>query len=70
MTSIVKHYRKNADGSLKFVGKETVEVEDPRTKPRFGHVIDNETMQKIGDIAYEGQVNPDDVESYELKVKS
>ena len=69
MTSIVKHYRKNADGSLKFVGNETVEVEDLRDRPRPGHVIDAETMQKIGDIAYNGRINPDDVESYELKVK-
>ena len=62
MTSIVKHYRKNADGSLKFVGNETVEVEDLRNKPSPGHVIDAETMRKIGDIAYEGRINPDDRE--------
>ena len=63
MTSIVKHYRKNADGSLKFVGNETVEVEDLRNKPSPGQVIDAETMRKIGDIAYEGRINPDDFES-------
>lgn len=63
MKSIVKHYRKNADGSLKFVGNETVEVEDLRDRPRPGRVIDAETMQKIGDIAYNGRINPDDFES-------
>ena len=68
MTSIVKHYRKNADGSLKFVGNETVEVEDLRDRLRPGYVIDAETMQKIGDIAYNGRINPDDMETYELKI--
>ena len=68
MTSIVKHYRIRKDGSLKFVGNETVEVEDLRDSPRPGHVIDAETMQKIGDIAYNGRINPDDMETYELKI--
>ena len=68
MKSIVKHYRKNADGSLKSVGNETVEVEDLRGRPRPGHVIDAEMMQKIGDIAYNGRINPDDMETYELKI--
>ena len=68
MTSIVKHYRKNADGSLKFVGNETVEVEDLRDRPRPGHVIDAEAMQKICDIAYNGRINADDMETYELKI--
>ena len=68
MKSIVKHYRKNADGSLKFVGNETVEVEDLRDRLRPGYVIDAETMQKIGDIACNGRINPDDMETYELKI--
>ena len=68
MTSIVKHYRIRKDGSLEFIGNETVEVEDLRDRPRPGLVIDAETMQKIGDIAYNGRINPDDMETYELKI--
>ena len=68
MTSIVKHYRIRKDGSLEYIGNETVEVEDLRDRPRPGHVIDAETMQKIGDIAYNGRINPDDMETYELKI--
>ena len=62
MTSIVKHYRIQKDGSLKFIGNETTEVEDHPARPTRGPVIDNETMQKIGDIAYNGRINPDDRE--------
>lgn len=63
MTSIVKHYRIQKDGSLKFIGNETTKVEDCPASPTRGPVIDNETMQKIGDIAYNGRINPDDRES-------
>ena len=62
MTSIVKHYKIQKDGSLKFVGNETTEVEDYPESPTRGPVIDNETMQKISDIAYNGRINPDDRE--------
>ena len=62
MTSIVKHYRIQKDGSLKFIGNETTKVEDHPARPMRGPVIDNETMQKIGDIAYDGRINPDDRE--------
>ena len=63
MTSIVKHYRIQKDGSLKFIGYETTKVEEHPARPTRGPVIDNETMQKIGDIAYNGRINPDDWES-------
>lgn len=63
MTSIVKHYRIQKDGSLKFIGNETTEVEEHPARPTRGLVIDNETMQKISDIAYNGRINPDDRES-------
>ena len=62
MTSIVKHFKIQKDGSLKFVGTETVRVEERPARPTRGPVIDNETMRKLGDIAYSGQVNPDDRE--------
>ena len=62
MTSIVKHYRIQKDGSLKFIGYETTEVEEHPARPTRGPVIDNETMQKISDIAYNGRINPDDRE--------
>ena len=62
MTSIVKHYRIQKDGSLKFVGTETTHVEERPARPTRDPVIDNETMQKIGDIAYNGRINPDDRE--------
>ena len=68
MTSIVKHYRIQKDGSLKFIGNEKTQVEDRPASPRRSPVIDNETMQKIGDIAYNGRINPDDMETYELKI--
>ena len=60
MTSIVKHYKIQKDGSLKFIGNEKTKVEDHPARPTRGSVIDNETMQKIGDIAYNGRINPDD----------
>lgn len=62
MTSIVKHYRIQKDGSLKFVGFETTKVEERPARPTSAYVIDNETMRKIGDIAYDGRINPDDRE--------
>ena len=62
MTSIVKHYRIQKDGSLKFIGTETTHVEERPASPTRGPVIDNETMQKLGDIAYNGMINPDDLE--------
>ena len=62
MTSIVKHYRIQKDGSLKFIGNETTEVEEHPARPTRGYILDNETMQKISDIAYEGRINPDDRE--------
>ena len=62
MTSIVKHYRIQKDGSLKFIGNETTEIEERPASPARGPVIDNETMRKIGDIAYDGRINPDDRE--------
>ena len=63
MTSIVKHYRIQKDGSLKFIGTETTHVEECPARPTHGPVIDNETMQKLGDIAYDGRINPDDWEA-------
>ena len=63
MTSIVKHYRIQKDGSRKFIGNETTKVEERPARPTRGPVIDNETMLKIGDIAYNGRINPDDWES-------
>ena len=63
MTSIVKHYKIQKDGSLKFIGNEKTKVEERPERPTRGPVIDNETMQKISDIAYEGRINPDDRES-------
>ena len=63
MTSIVKHYRIQKDGSLKFIGTETTKIEERPASPTRGPVIDNETMLKIGDIAYNGRINPDDRES-------
>ena len=63
MTSIVKHYKIQKDGSLKFIGSETTEVEEHPASPTRGPVIDNETMLKISDIAYNGRINPDDRES-------
>ena len=68
MTSIVKHYRIRKDGSLEFIGNETTKVEDRPASPRRGYILDNETMLKIGDIAYNGRINPDDMETYELKI--
>ena len=62
MTSIVKHYKIQKDGSLKFVGFELTKVEEHPESPTRGPVIDNETMQKISDIAYNGRINPDDRE--------
>ena len=62
-THIIKHYKANPDGTLRFVGNETTEVEDRPASPRHSPVIDNETMQKISDIAYNGRINPDDRES-------
>ena len=62
MTSIVKHYKIQKDGSLKFVGFELAKVEEHPESPTRGPVIDNETMQKISDIAYNGRINPDDRE--------
>ena len=62
MTSIVKHYRIQKDGSLKFIGTETTHVEERPARPTHGPVIDNETMRKIGEIAYDGSINPDDRE--------
>lgn len=62
MTSIVKHYKIQKDGSLKFVGIERTRVEERPARPTRGPVIDSETMRKLGDIAYNGQVNPDDRE--------
>ena len=63
MKSIVKHYKVQKDGSLKFVGIETAEVEEHRASPTHGYILDNETMLKIGDIAYNGRINPDDREA-------
>ena len=63
MTSIVKHYKIQKDGSLKLVGTERTRVEEHPARPTRGPVIDNETMQKISDIAYEGRINPDDREA-------
>ena len=63
MTSIVKHYKIQKDGSLKFIGNETTKIEELPARPTRGTVIDNETMLKIGDIAYNGRINPDDMES-------
>ena len=63
MTSIVKHYRIQKDGSLKFIGNETTEAEEHPERSTRGPVIDNETMQKISDIAYNGRINPDDREN-------
>ena len=63
MTSIVKHYRIQKDGSLKFIGNETAKIEELPARPTRGPVIDNETMLKIGDIAYNGRINPDDREA-------
>ena len=63
MTSIVKHYKIQKDGSLKLVGTERTRVEERPSRPTRGPVIDNETMQKIGNIAYSGSINPDDREA-------
>ena len=63
MTSIVKHYQIQKDGSLKFIGNEKTKVEERPATPTRGYILDNETMQKISDIAYEGSINPDDRES-------
>ena len=63
MTSIVKHYRIQKDGSLKFIGNETTEVEEHPARPTRGSVIDSETMLKIGELAYSGRINPDDREA-------
>ena len=63
MKNIVKHYKVRKDGSLKLVGIETAEVEERPASPTRGPVIDNETMLKIGDIAYNGRINPDDREA-------
>ena len=62
MTSIVKHYKIQKDGSLKFIGNETTEVKEHPERSTRGYILDNETMQKISDIAYEGRINPDDRE--------
>ena len=61
-THIIKHYKVNPDGTLRFVGNETTEVEEHPERSTRGPVIDNETMQKISDIAYNGRINPDDGE--------
>ena len=63
MTSIVKHYRIQKDGSVKFIGNETTKVEERPASPTRGCILDNETMQKISDIAYNGRINPDDREA-------
>ena len=68
MTSIVKLYRIQKDGSLKFIGIETTKVEERPARPTRGYILDNETMQKISDIAYNGRINADDMETYELKI--
>ena len=62
MKSIVKHYKLNTDGSLRFVGNETYEIKKRPRQPYNPHFIDAETMRKIGEIAYEGRINPDDRE--------
>ena len=62
-THTVKHYKVKPDGTLRFVGNETVEVEEHHAPPQGWHTIDSETMLKIGDIAYNGKINPDDRES-------
>ena len=62
-THIIKHYKVNPDGTLRFVGNETTEVEERPARPTRGYILDNETMQKISDIAYNGRINPDDRES-------
>ena len=62
MTSIVRHFKVQKDGSLKLVGNETVKIEEGKKKLTLFHTIDNMTMQKLGDIAYNGMINPDDLE--------
>ena len=62
-THIIKHYKVNPDGTLRFVGNETTKVEERPARPTRGYILDNETMQKISDIAYNGRINPDDRES-------
>ena len=62
MTGIVRHFKIQKDGSLKLVGNKTVKIEEGKKKLTLFHTIDNETMQKLGDIAYNGMINPDDQE--------
>ena len=62
MKSIITHYKINPDGTLRFVGNETVEVEEHHGTPAGWHTIDAETMQKIGEIAYNGCIAPDEDE--------
>ena len=62
MTSIVKHYRIQKDGSLKFIGTETTHAEERKGPPVRGKSIDAETARMIGEIAYDGSINPDDRE--------
>ena len=62
-THTVKHYKVKPDGTLRFVGNETVEVEEHHTPAALWHTIDNETMLKISDIAHNCRTNPDDRES-------
>ena len=61
-THIIRHYKANPDGTLRFVGNETVKVWESRTPRKCWHTPDNETLRRLGEIAYDGRVNPNDEE--------